>query len=128
MKLTVMMPSETVLDQPAAKITAEGLNGAFCLLPRHVDFVTLLTRGLVVCTTLEGEEIFLAVNGGLLVKQGEQVHVSTRQAVVGPLGELRSVLEERFRKIDQREQNAQRAMARIEAGFVRRFLEIQKSS
>jgi F-type H+-transporting ATPase subunit epsilon len=128
MNLKILMPSETLLDQAVAKITAEGIDGAFCLLPRHVDFVSVLDKGLLSFVTPDGEEIFVAVDEGILVKQNRQVLVSTRYAVRGPqLGHLRDVLEKRFRQMDEREENARRAMAKIEAGFVRRFLEIQKA-
>ena len=127
MHLKIMMPGETLIDQHVSKITAEGTNGSFCLLPRHVDFLSLLTKGILSFITEEGEEVFIAVDKGILVKQGQNVNVSTRHAVKGPdLGRLRRTVEAYFSKVDEREENTRRAMNKIEAGFVRRFLEIQK--
>jgi F-type H+-transporting ATPase subunit epsilon len=128
MKLKVLLPTEVLLEEAVGKINAEAPNGFFCLLPRHIDFVTALVPGLL---SYEAEnqkrEVFLAVSEGILVKSGENVLVSVRRAVKGgELGELRRIVEEKFKVLDAKEQTARSAMARIEAGFVRRFLEVQK--
>jgi len=128
MKLKVLLPTEVLVDEPVRKVTAEAANGSFCLLPRHIDFVAALVPGLLSFETEEeGEEVFLAVAEGVLVKAGQEVRVSVRSAVRGgELGELRRIVEEKFKVLDDKEKTARTAMARIEAGFVRRFLEVRK--
>ena len=126
MKLKMMLPGRTLVEQEVLQVTAEAQNGSFCLLPRHIDFVAALVPGLFSFRT-NREEIFFAVDGGVLVKCGTQVLVSTTHAVKGTqLGKLRETIEKQYRSLDEREQKALNAMARIEAGFVRRFLEIQR--
>jgi phage shock protein A len=51
------------------------------------------------------------------------VLVSTRNAVVGPLGELRRAVREQFRDRGEREQKARAALDRLEASLVRQVLE-----
>ncbi|HDR15859.1 MAG TPA: F0F1 ATP synthase subunit epsilon [Desulfobacteraceae bacterium] len=128
MKLKVLLPTEILIEETVGKINAEAPNGFFCLLPRHVDFVTALVPGLLSYEPeTEQKEYFLAVSEGILVKSGANILVSVRRAVKGgKLGELRRIVEEKFRVLDDREQTARSAMSRIEAGFVRRFLEVQK--
>lgn len=122
-----MLPTEVLLDEEAAKVTAEAHNGSFCLLPAHIDFVAALVPGLLSFENREGEEVFLAVDDGVLVKEGQTVWVSTRNAVRGTeLGRLRRTVEDTFKILDDHEKKARSAMARIEAGFVRRFLEVQR--
>ncbi|NIO10483.1 MAG: F0F1 ATP synthase subunit epsilon, partial [Deltaproteobacteria bacterium] len=90
MRLKVLLPTEVIVDEEVAKVVAEAGNGSFCLLSRHVDFVAALVPGLLSFDTPEGEEVFLAVDGGILVKCKQDVLVSTRNAIRGPdLGELR---------------------------------------
>jgi F-type H+-transporting ATPase subunit epsilon len=126
MNLKVLLPAEVLVQEDVAKVTAEAHNGSFCLLPRHVDFVAALVPGILFFETAGGRETFLAVDEGILVKCGYEVMVSTRNAVRGPdLGELRRTVEERFKVLDDRERTARSTMVKIEAGFVRRFLEIQ---
>jgi len=126
MNLKVLLPTEVLVQEDVAKVTAEAHNGSFCLLPKHVDFAAALVPGILSFETAGGREAFLAVDEGILIKCGEEVLVSTRNAVRGPdLGQLKRTVEERFKVLDDREKTARSAMVKIEAGFVRRFLEIQ---
>ena len=126
MKLRVLLPIEVLIEEDATKVIAEAHNGFFCLLPRHVDFIAALVPGILSFETTGGREEFLAVDEGILIKCGQEVTVSTRNAMRGPdLGQLKRTAVERFKALDEREKTARSAMARIEAGFVRRFLEIQ---
>ncbi|MBD3308113.1 F0F1 ATP synthase subunit epsilon, partial [candidate division KSB3 bacterium] len=70
MKLRVLLPTRVLLDEEVTKVTAEAENGMFGILPRHVDFVTILVPG-IVSFEIDGKEEFLAVDEGVLVKQGE---------------------------------------------------------
>ena len=127
MNLKILVPNEIFLDEPVAKITAEGGNGHFCLLPRHIDFVAALVPGLLSYEDSDGLERFIAIDEGTIVKCGPEVLVSTRSAIRGgELGELKQVVEERFRVLDERERMARSAVARLEAGLVRRFMELDK--
>ena len=126
MKLKVLLPTEVLIEKEVTKVIAEAHNGFFCLLPKHVDFVAALVPGILSFETNRGREEFLAVDEGILIKCGQKVFVSTRNAVRGPdLGQLKRTVVEKFQVLDEREKTARSAMAKIEAGFVRRFLEIQ---
>lgn len=127
MNLKVLLPNEVLLDEDVVKIIAEAQSGHFCLLPRHVDFVAALVPGLLSYEDADRREQFLAIDEGLLVKCGGEVLVSTRMAAQGgDLGQLRTVVEEQFRVLDERERLARSAAARLEAGLVRRFMEFEK--
>ena len=126
MRLKILLPSQILLDEEVKKITAEGRDGAFTLLPRHIDFLSILAPGLLSYETPSREEVFLAVDGGVLVKCGGQVQVSSQQAVRGgDLGQLRRTVPEEFVQRDEQEEQARVAISRLEAGFVRRFMELQ---
>jgi F-type H+-transporting ATPase subunit epsilon len=127
MNLKVLLPTEVLIDEEVRKVTAEAQNGSFCLRPRHIDFAAALVPGLLSFEDSEGRETFVAVDEGVLVKYGQHVLVSTRNAVRGgELGELRRIVEERFMVLDEKEKTVRTAVAKIEAGFVRRFLEVQR--
>ena len=126
MRLKVLLPSEILVDQEVSKVIAEGQDGEFCLLPRHVDFLAALVPGIFSYTTPDGREQFLAVDQGILVKCGPEVLVSTRNAVSGAeLGVLEQTVEERFRVEEEREAAARLAFSKLEAGFIRRFAELE---
>ncbi len=50
MKLRVYTPSDIFLDREVKKVVAESPAG-FCILPRHVDYVTALTTGILLYLT-----------------------------------------------------------------------------
>lgn len=125
MKLKLLIPSKVVVDQEVTKVVAEGAHGSFCLLPKHVDFLADVVPGLLAFEDEAGNEQFAAVDEGILVKRGDEVLVSTRQATRGAdLQKLRSTVRDEFVKLDEREQAAQAATAKLEASFLRGFLEL----
>jgi F-type H+-transporting ATPase subunit epsilon len=125
MRLRILLPSMVLADTPARKVTANGLHGSFTLLPRHVDFLAALAPGLLAYEPADGGEAFAAVDGGLLVKYGADVLVSTARAVVGDdLATLRQTVDREFLAVDDRERATRGVMARLEADFIRRFLEL----
>lgn len=129
MKLKVMLPTHVFLDIRVQKITAEGMNGSFGLFPRHVDFVAALASGILSFHDEDGKEQHMAVMEGVLVKKGDTVFISTRRAVKDQdLASLKDTLENDFMKQKQKEKNMRTSATRIEAGFIRRFLEFQDNA
>jgi F-type H+-transporting ATPase subunit epsilon len=127
MKLKILLPTEIFLEKEVTKVTAEAENGSFCLLPRHIDFVSALVPGLLFYEADTGEEEFLAIDAGILVKCGSEVLVSTGNAVMGPdLGTLREMVAEQFRVLDEQEKELQSALAKLEVNFARQLLELEK--
>lgn len=125
MRLRLLLPAGVLADAPVRKVTAPGLHGSFSLLPKHVDFLTALVPGLLAFEPTAEQERFAAVDGGLLVKYGRDVMVATPRAVLGPdLGQVRQTLETEFRAVDERERVARGVVARLEADFIRRFLDL----
>lgn len=126
MRLKLLLPADILIDEDVQKIIAEAGNGSFCLLPRHIDFVAALVPGLLTYVSATGKEFFVAVDEGTLVKCGPRVLVSVRNAVCGDdLTRLRDTVEMEFRQLDEREKAARGALARLEAGVVRRFVELR---
>jgi len=122
-----MLPHRILLDQQVIKINAEGAMGAFGLLPKHVDFATELVPGLLSYSLPGGGEGFAAVDGGILVKRGPDVLISTRQGAVGTeLGGLQRQLEEEFGRSDQAERRVRTTLAQLESDLARRISELSR--
>ncbi|HOJ13300.1 MAG TPA: F0F1 ATP synthase subunit epsilon [Deltaproteobacteria bacterium] len=127
MDCKILLPSEVFLHRQADKVVAEGTNGSFCLLPRHIDFVSALVPGLLSLSAQDEQPEYFAVDQGILVKKGDEVLIATRNAIKIPsLGHLKSVVQERFRNLDDKEKAARTAAARLEASIVRRFMELKR--
>lgn len=124
MRLRVQVPTERLLEEDVGKVVAEGVEGSIGILPRHIDYVAVLVPGILTFEEPDGGERLLAVDRGVLVKRGDLVTVSVRDAVRGEdLATLRQTVRERFEKIDQRERGARSALAQLEARFIRHFLQ-----
>lgn len=129
MRIKVFLPTEILLDEAAVKVVARASNGAFAVLPRHVDFVAALVPSVLVYVEPNRGERLLGIDEGILVKRGTDVLVSTRKAVRGDdLASLRGVLKQDIIELDERERAARGALARLEAGVIRRFIELQERS
>jgi len=127
MKLKVLLPTEILVDEEVVKVIAEAENGSFCLLSRHVDFVAAIIPGIFSFVTPELVEQFYAVDEGILIKCGQEVTLSTRNAVRGPdLGVLKKTVQKQFVELEDREKMSRSALARLEAGFIRRFMDLEK--
>jgi F-type H+-transporting ATPase subunit epsilon len=124
MILKVFLPREVFLEKEVLKVTAEAQNGSFCLLSHHIDFLSNLVPGILSFETKEGEEEFLAIDEGILLKMGPEIMVSVKDAVKGEkLGTLKGIVGEHFRQEDDRQKKARSVLVKLEADFMRRFLE-----
>lgn len=127
MRLRVLLPSQVLVDAHVTKVSAEALDGAFTLLPRHVDWVAPLARGLLTYLDDDGATTVVALDGGILVKCGGDVLVSTREAVAGrELEGLERTIEEMFRATQAQEQAGRAALARIGTDVVQRLVELEE--
>ncbi|RMG15361.1 MAG: F0F1 ATP synthase subunit epsilon [Cyanobacteria bacterium J055] len=126
MRLKVLLPTEVLVDRSVTKVIAEAQNGSFCILPRHIDFLAALVPGILSFELESGQEVFLAVDEGILVKCGTEVLVSTLNAVRSDdLEQLKQTVEQQFRVLDERERLTRSALAKLEASMVYRFQEIR---
>ena len=126
MHLKILLPSRVLVDTGATRITAESPKGEFCLLPRHIDWVSPLVPGILTYADETGQEIHVAVDNGILVKCADRVLVSVRNGSIGPeLGTLRTTVDEEFAVLDDRERKARQAVARLESGFIRQCLRVE---
>ena len=128
MNLRIFLPEKIVIDQEVTKVVAEAEDGSFGILPKHIDFVAALIPGIFYFESKD-EEVFLAIDEGILVKCGSDIWVSTRKAVLGKsLGELKETVEHEFRSLDDRERKTRSILAKLEADFTKRFMKMQEKS
>ncbi|HNR65073.1 MAG TPA: F0F1 ATP synthase subunit epsilon [Atribacterota bacterium] len=126
MNLTILLPEKTYWQGKVKKVVGEAKNGSFCLLPAHIDFVTIMVPGIFYTVTEEDQEIYIAINEGVLLKTGREVTLATRNAAKGDsLGSLKKQVEEDFKRINQQDRRANQALQKLEADFVRRFLDLE---
>lgn len=127
MNLKVSLPFQTFVQKTGVtRMVAETRDGSFGILPRRLDCVAALVPGILIYETQVDGEVFLAVDEGVLVKTGPDVFVSVRRAMTGTdLRALRETVAREFLAQDQQEQSVRNVLAKLEAGFLRRFADFQ---
>ena len=127
MRLRILLPTEVLVDANVSKVVAEAENGSFGLLPRHIDVVTALVPGILAYVDSDGRQQLVGIDEGILVKCGDEVRVATGRAIRGSdLATLKREVERWFLEIDEQAAIARTAMARLEAGVIRRFTELRQ--
>jgi F-type H+-transporting ATPase subunit epsilon len=125
MKIFLIMPHRVKPIPDTHKIIAEGIDGYFCILPRHIDFVSALVPGILIYTVGEDEDKYIALDSGVLVKQGHLVRISTFNATMGQeLDELREVVETEFKQMDERERQTRSLLYKMETETLKSFAEL----
>lgn len=109
------------------RVIVETLDGYIGILPRRLDFASKLIPGLLTYETSTGEEIFVAVDEGVMVKAGADVFISVRNAVGGvELGKLKETVEKEFKNLTDSEKSTRISLAKLESAFARKFMEFRR--
>lgn len=128
MRLKMLLPHQVFAEIDAVtRIVAETRHGSFGILPHRLDCVAVLAAGILTYETEASGEVYVAVDEGILVKAGDEVLVSVRNAMGGmSLGKLREAVEHEFVNLDEGEKQLRAVLAKLESGFVRRFAEYHR--
>ncbi|MBJ3762012.1 ATPase [Maribius pontilimi] len=126
MRVILRLPTRTLFDGRATALAAVAPNGAFGILPNHVDFVTAIVPSVLSLQLVHGTEAIFGLDEGLLVKKGHEVAVACLRGVRGDdLATLQDTVTASFVQTDEEERQARSALSRLEADMVRRFSELR---
>ena len=127
MNLKILLPFQVFAEKKdVLRIVAETRNGSFGLLPHRLDCVASLEPGILTYETESEGEVYVAVDEGVLIKTGQDVVVSVRNAIFGTdLSQLREAVKKEFLTLDEKEQNMRSVVAKLESGLIRRLVEFQ---
>ena len=127
MNLTILLPFQVFAEKKGvSRIVAEGREGSFGLLPHRLDCVAALEPGILTYETESEGEIYVAVDEGVLIKTGQDVLVSVRDAIFGTdLSQLQEAVEKEFLTLDENEQKIRSVMVKLETGLIRRLAEFR---
>ena len=127
MRLRVLTPTNCAVSAEVAKIVLDARGGSLCLLPHHLDLVCALAPGILHYEDTAGLQHYVGTDEGVLVKCRGDVLVTTRGAFIGGLKDLRAEVRRSFIDLDEKEQAARSALARLETGIARKFVDLQDS-
>jgi len=126
MHLRILLPYRVFAEEDTVlEIIVESVKGSYGLLPNRLDCALPLVPGILSYRTGEQQEHYVAIDQGILVKTGQKVSISVRRAIGGvDLGKLEQAVEKEFINLDEREQSVRGALAKLESGFIRRYMEL----
>src|ERR1039458_5265831 len=127
MNLKILLPFQVFAEKAGvSRVVAESSEGSFGLLPHRLDCVAALVPGILIYETEENDEVYVAVDEGVLVKTGPDVLISVRNAISGnDLDQLRASVEKEFLTLDEREKDVRMVMAKLESGLLHRLAALQ---
>ena len=127
MNLKILLPSRLFAEKSEVlRIVAETCQGSFGLLPHRLDCVAALSPGVFTYETKEQGAVYLAVDEGVLVKTGQDVLVSVREAIQGTdLARLSETVKRKFLAINEEEIKVRQIVAKLESGLLGRLAELQ---
>ncbi len=98
MQLKILLPVGVFAEKKdVLRIVAETHNGSFGLLPNRLDCVAALAPGILTYETKGDGTRYLAIDEGVLVKEGASVLVSVRRAIAGTdLNQLHEAVKREF--------------------------------
>jgi F-type H+-transporting ATPase subunit epsilon len=128
MHLKILLPFKVFSEHSnVLRIVAETPEGSFGILPQRLDCVTPLTPGILTYETDSQDQVFVAIDEGVLVKVGEKVLISVRRAISGvPLNELREAVKAEFITLDEQQKELKTVLVKLESGFLRQFSDLNK--
>jgi len=127
MTLKILLPSKVfAYEKEVLSISAEALSGSFGLLPRRLDCVAALAPGILSYQLKTGNQVYLAIDQGILIKIGPSVVISVHNSIGGSdLKSLKVALRNQFIKINDQERSIRSVMAKMESSFLERFAKVR---
>jgi len=129
MKLKILLPFQVFAQiDDVLRIVVETKEGSYGLLPHRLDCIAALSAGILTYESALQGVVYLAVDEGIMVKTGNEVRVSVRNAIGGmSLGQLRAAVAQQFVNLDEGEKQVRAVLTKLESGFVRRFAEFHRA-
>jgi F-type H+-transporting ATPase subunit epsilon len=128
MNLKILLPFKIFIETKNVRsITIETSEGSYGMLPQRLDCVAALVPGIFSYEIESEGPKYIAVDEGVMIKAGNEVLVSVRNAIGGAdLGKLGDMVKKDFKKQDEDKIQVRSVMAKLEGGFIYRFDKFRK--
>jgi F-type H+-transporting ATPase subunit epsilon len=126
MTFDIILPYQRYMHTTdVAGIIVETDRGSMGLLPHRLDCVATIPPGIILFRTESGNEIWVAVDNGFLLKTGPTVTISVRNAFSGPDPvNLKRIVREEFSAISDVDKKVRSIMLKLENNFIRSIMEL----
>lgn len=130
MKLTfnvqIITPSDIKKVDKVSFFRAEDRSGSFGILPKHIEFLTILEPSIAIAIIDEEEEYF-AFNGGILSFKKNVLTITTKEFVQSSqVGELKGIIEKFFKEQKKKESIFNLNMKNLQKAFFKKMIEMER--
>ncbi len=120
MTVFVFVPSRQYRFDSVLSVNVDSVEGRYGLLECHVDAALALDVGILHMVDESGSEHYLGIDGGILVKIGGEVRISSGRAIAGEeLGRIEEAVVYRRHEEERKEEAKLRSLARLELQLAR---------
>jgi len=127
-KLCVYTQTDVLLEEDVSHVSAEAPTGSLGIRPGHAGLVTPLVQSILTVRRPDGTVHYVAVNGGVLVVNGDSVQVVSREAAVSDdLQRLERVVLQSFMEQTEQDRKTHTAFEKMRLDFMRRVLEFERT-
>ena len=123
MNLKILLPFQIFADlRDVSNVVAETTAGSVGFMPHRLDCVAALVPGILYYQSAADGDVYLGVDEGVLVKTGQDLLVSVRNALAGAdLGRLRQAVDKDFLRLDAQEKEQRASAAKMEGQLARQL-------
>lgn len=83
LNLRIYMPDRLFLEEVVSKVSMDGREGNYTILPNHVDYLSSFSKSRVRFRKQNGDEGSILLNSGVVIKCGRELQISTFEALKG---------------------------------------------
>ncbi|MEP6749721.1 MAG: F0F1 ATP synthase subunit epsilon [Bacteroidota bacterium] len=123
MNLKILLPFKVFAEvKNVSRLVLETSQGSYGVLPQRLDFVAALVPGIFTYESEKDGVQYVAVDTGVIIKAGDLVLVSVRNAIGGAdLGKLGELVKKDFKTKDENQKQVTTVIAKLERGFIYSF-------
>ena len=129
LNLRIYTPEKLALEEEILKITVNGEEGSFTILPKHVDYISSFNDCIIYYTDKSNNIRFIAINQWILTKIGRNIEISTFHIITGnTLQELKDNMNEISKKSDEldiKEKQLNQNLKQIEFNLFKKIMEFK---
>ncbi len=127
-KIKIITPAKT-FEREIKYIRLKDDTGSFGIMKGHINFLTALAPSLGYYTDINGREVFIAVDGGILNVRDGVITLTSREVFESDDAEkLGEVIENTIIKRDESEMAFLKMLEGIEKSFIEKTLEFIRES
>ena len=125
LRLEIVTPQAIAFSEDVNMVTLPVVEGQIGVYPQHVRVITQIVPGEII-VTLDGQDRFLAVGGGLVEITGDRVAIVTDMAIAADHVDEAKVEEARARAVARLEEKiSDEEVATVNASLARSLAQLQ---